>query len=636
MTSVVMVFGTVACSKDNPEVPGGEGKPISVTDLLKENDLASIVEWTYALDAVTDNALFYVKEAAVYSRQYVPVYVKAKKKLRALKDACPLPAEVVLCYNRDTHSNQDPSLVSVDIIKTDDGELAACVSNFKWNTNYTFRVNLQGETLTGVIATIDRNRDIIEIELPEYTVKLNDTKSGYNKSSDTYTGANTDFSEMLFNAFVARKIINCDPSNPDFDNVAAFVAKEGSLKSATREGDSSQLLFGDDFANAQFTSSSKLKEVWEGDKCLVRHVSTYCGQLVRLKLPVSVDLPEYDFLHLKYYTFSAKSEHDPLVIKYNFDGNDGSVEWWTQVNPLYGTGLSDTYGSELSNRYALKKYDINYLNLAEVAFNVVDKDDKILENSEIEAANLSVRFEYTDKTLESSPLPSLDVTSKFATYKDLWVDKTIFYFRTNEKTFIPVRGVLEIVSGDAVFEIPTRFDRPKNSVNYPDIQLDYSSFAIVGYNPFKPLEPKGSTIVLDENKIYQEPVLQTLDIKDNRPNGVSFDVMKDGKWVTGNVSASEAKSATPPSGGNGFMQGTLSYNAYGINLATAFTFDVSIPNDLKKLIYIKTIGKDPYIVVDYTSEVQFHGKIAIGVAVKLQNPWVDTTAEYDIIIKGID
>ena len=34
--------------------------------------------------------------------------------------------------------------------------------------------------------------------------------------------------------------------------------------------------------------------------------------------------------------------------------------------------------------------------------------------------------------------------------------------------------------------------------------------------------------------------------------------------------------------------------------------------------------------------VQFSGKLAIGVAVKLQNPWVDTTAEYDIIIKGID
>ena len=43
----------------------------------------------------------------------------------------------------------------------------------------------------------------------------------------------------------------------------------------------------------------------------------------------------------------------------------------------------------------------------------------------------------------------------------------------------------------------------------------------------------------------------------------------------------------------------------------------------------------PYIVYDYTSEVQFQGVVTIPVSVKLETPWQETlTFDYNINIKG--
>ena len=632
----MMVFGPVACKKDNPEGSGDGDGTISVSNLLKTYDLAAVIEWTYALDADTDNALFYTTDPADYSRKSAPISAKSKKLFQKLKSTCPLSAEVMLAYNRNTNSNEDPSTVYVDIISTEDGEPVVYIYGFKWDMNYIFSVNCNGKTLTGAIATVDRNRDVIEIELPEYVARINDPTSGYDKSEGTYKSPKTDFSETLFQAFVDNKIINCDPGHPDFADAAAFAGKEGKLKKATRDGDSGLLAFGNVYAYANFTAASRLKKIWQGNKCLVRHISTYCGQIVRLKMPVSVELPDYDFLHLTSYTFNTKKESVPFINKSAFEGNDGSVEWWISVNPFYKTGATNAYGEPISFRHVLKEYDVAYVDLAELAFNIVDANDNIMSDADIEAAGLSARFEYADKALGKRQLPDEDVTSKYSTYKDLWVDKTIFYYRTNEKRFIPVRGILEVTSGDAVFEIPTRFDRPKESVEHPGVQLDYSSFAVVGWNPFKPIEAEGFTIVLDEHKIYQEYVLQSLNIKDNRPNGVSYDVMKNGKWVNGNVLSYNAEDGTYPAGGNGYLFGTRAYTAYGINAATAFSLEYSIPNHLKKMVTIDLVGKDPYIFVDYTSEVQFQGTVDIGVTLKLNNPWADARTEFNITIKGID
>ena len=238
----------------------------------------------------------------------------------------------------------------------------------------------------------------------------------------------------------------------------------------------------------------------------------------------------------------------------------------------------------------------------------------------------------------------MDQIEEFVLYQSLWVDNTVFYYRTNEKKFVPALGTLGILSGETVFELPTRFDTPKASVKYPDEMLDYSTYAMVRWTPFQEPKAEGYTIVLDENQIYSVPLFKGMELKDNRPNGVSFYVIEDGEWVIGDA----AENATAASKTNGYIEGIAANEAYHIN--TTFTYDdLELPAELRKLLSVKfsADGEEfvdeqdeegtltPYIVFDYTSEVQFHGVVTIPVVVALENPWQETLKfKYNIVIKG--
>ena len=515
-----------------------------------------------------------------------------------------------------------------------DDEVVAAISGFKWGMNYSFSIKYGGgHTISGVIATVDRKRDVIDITLPEYVIKLNDVASGYNMVKDTYTGPKEYFSGDLFDAFVTNKIINADPENPDFSSAAAFVAKEGKLTAGNQEGDSDLLAFGDVFAMAKITPSSKLKETWEGDKCIVRHVYTYCGQLVKLIQPLRIEFPDYDYLHLNYYTFNPGIEVADFITRLEFEGNDGSVQWWTQVYPSYFITKGGEQWERVSNRYGLTEFDIAYIDLAELAFNVVDGDDNIMDDADVAAAMLSVRFTYAGQDQGSKPLPAADVTPKYKVYDDLWVGGSVFHYRTNEKGFIPVRGILAVVSGDALFEIPTRFDRPKASVKQPDIMLDYSSYALVAWRPFKVAENLDFEIVLDEKKVYQVPLLKEL--RDNRPNGVSYYVIKDGAWEVGNVPFSDAQAGIHTSSSNGYVMGITAYDAYGINPDTDFKCELkdNLSAAVKKLISVQMVGGVPHICVDNTTQTSFPASSKIGVTLELDNPWDVVRYTFDVTVK---
>ena len=635
---LMAVSALLSCSKTDPDEglekinPGEE--TISISDLVKHYDLAAIVDWNYADDVEIDHALLTHTDAQ-YSRNEVALSINAKseKKVSDATDYGAISASLSPAYNRVTRVFEEPTGVTLHITLSGN-KAKTSIQGMKWDMNYYFTVYYGKKTINGIVATVDRNRDVIEIELPEWVIKLNDKNSGYNKSNDTYTKSKQDFSDALFNKFVSNKIINADAGHPDFENAAAFLAKEGIIQNYAQEGDCDLISFSDGSATTKIKPSSKLKEALENGNSLVRHVTTYCGQIVKISQPISVDYPGYDFMHLKYYTFNTETSYsqDSFIQNYGFDENDGSVKWWTRVYPSYfitkGTGHD-----RISNRRALAQFDISYINLAELAFNVVDEQDQIMDEEEISAANLSVRFSYTDKDLGEQPLPTVDATSEYKTYQDLWVDKTVFYYRTCEKDFIPVRGTIAIKSGDAEFEIPTRFDRPKASVKYPDVTLDYSTFAIVQWQPFKiPTDP-GFEITLDEHKIYRFPMLQEL--MDNRPNNLSYNVIKNGAWVVGNVKPADAESN--PSYGNGYIKGIKACDAYGIDPNTGLSFEAEggIPTDLKKMVSIQMYNGFPHFIFDYNSQIQFQGKFEIPITCTLVNPWDTVQFTYTITIKGI-
>ena len=214
-----------------------------------------------------------------------------------------------------------------------------------------------------------------------------------------------------------------------------------------------------------------------------------------------------------------------------------------------------------------------------------------------------------------------------------------------------------------LFELPTRFDTPKASVDFPDEMLDYSKYAVVRWTPFKEPVAQGYTIVLDENMIYRVPLFKGMFLEDNRPNGTSYYVINDGEWVMGNVTAEfdadgNCTSYTAPEGEtpNGYAAEVRADQAY--HITTTFTYnELALEPSLRKLLSVQyfdgesyltkeefdTLSEDaqaaciPYIVYDYRSEVEFRGKVDMDCTVQLENPWQETLKfKYVITIKGVN
>jgi hypothetical protein len=285
------------------------------------------------------------------------------------------------------------------------------------------------------------------------------------------------------------------------------------------------------------------------------------------------------------------------------------------------------------------------LNLTELAFNIVDKDDEIMTEEDIEAAGLKVKFTFADASLGSQTLPYKDkLGGTYSTYNDLFLDASVFYYAASDMDFIRLKGEIETKEG----KVRTRFDTPKASVKYPEEVLDYSTFALVPWLPFNKmtLAKDKYTIQLDEHKIYAVPLADVtgLTMKDNRPHGVSYYVIKDGDWIIGDAEPD----ATAADGGNGYINGVSSRQAYGITPIATVT-DSGISTDLKKLMGVKYSADGvsfadeqnsegslmPYFVVDYTSEIQFMGEITIPVTITFESAWQNVSAQFTIVVKGL-
>lgn len=362
--------------------------------------------------------------------------------------------------------------------------------------------------------------------------------------------------------------------------------------------------------------------------------------------PDDPDLPGpdagYDFLHNSNYTFNSKMGDGSFIQKYDFASNDGRVEWWTRVNPAYYTRpASNSPGSmdRISFRHALADYATAAIDLASLAFNVVDCNDRILSDQELEDAGLEVKFEYADDALGAKLLPASSQTAELRYYKDLWQGNTSLLFRTNEMPFIPVKASLFKKTGNSSVELPTRFSTPRASVEYPSDILDYSSFAVVNWLPFGEITCEDVRIVLNGHKQYRIPLAQSINLKDSRPGGISYNVIENGQWVTGNVSSWDISKGTYSSSDgkdpNGYIDGISSKDAYHLG---DLEFDMEaikakVSGDLRRLIsFVYSYnGKDfsmtpmdgatPYLSFDYYSGIQFNGSISIPVHVELPNPW---------------
>ena len=694
---------------------------VEITKPLGSVDASAEIIWTYEEDADVDHNKFYEtgEDPQIYSRTAYEIdldaddvaYLKDKLALELTDFAKLTPNKLTIQVADKPAEGAEPEFedladdatFAIEEVVIKDGKLVANFVDFEWDKIYKvvavyngldendkvieregmeeFPANI---TVTGILTTIDRNREPVVLGPYEHTFIVNGEEyydGYYHWESDPLYGD-------IFKAFDEEGVINVKGEkheNGDFEYDAekeefAVAELEGKLKAAADPGTAKgyidiknaedvdvyawtmktvtpEILAGDIFSSGK--RSEEDPNLWLGNT-VTRNITTYIGEEVQFSFIFNYKVPDYNFLHLRFYTFNKDEEVDGFVTKRDFADNDGSVLWWTQVNPSYFTSVATPNTSETeaqkreSFRHALADYDVSYINLAELAFNVVDENDDIIEDADLEELGLKAKFIYTDETQGDVELPEVDqIDPEFLLYKSLWVDNTVFYYRTNEKKFIPALGTLtltvgEVGQGGYPFPVATRFEFPKNAVKeaFKDVELDYSTYAMVRWTPFKAPKADGFTIVLDENKIYREPLFKGMELKDNRPNNVSYYVIKDGEWVVGNVAEWDSEAGTYTTGGNGYVKDIAANDAY--HITTDFVYDTTgIPAELKKLLSIKyssdgvnfvdekAEGLTPYVVYDYTSEVQFHGVITIPVVVVLDNPWQEQIKfVYDITIKG--
>ena len=641
---------------------------VEITRPLAALTAATTITWTYQVDAGVDHASF-VGDDFVYAHEGESIALEGLEDLASKYgiEIGDFEEEGVTCdiVVKDAEGNDVSEDVLIENLEVDEDndQFIADFSGFDWGTTYTYEITFHLDAadviVTGTLTTVDRKRDTIIIDLGQHAFILNGEE--YDRDEDVYeTAEPVEFREDLYNAFITNGIITA----ADFEDADAFVPADGDEQEAhleavaeedinveTELGEDEaladlddQMTFGDVFASFAATSE-ELHDIFTAGKKQVFFVTTYIGQKVKVVWDITVDLPEYNFLHLRFYAWNVDEEVTDFVTKRDFADNDGSVKWWTQVNPSYFYAEN----ANESNRFALHHYDVANIDLAQLAFNVVDEEDAIINPERFEEEYLRAYFDYTDENLGETALPAVNAINNLSIYNDLWMDNTTFYYGTCEKKFIPVRGHLGVMSGETFFEIPTRFTTPKNSVEYPDVALDYSTYALVRWTPFKEPVAEDVTIVLDENKEYRVSLYSGMGLKDNRPNGVSYDVIVDGEWVEGNIRSSAAAGATAETG-NGFVSGVNAKEAYGIRDYFDYA-NVQLPDELATLLnfqYYSPRSRQwhssnpegryiPYIVYDYKAELQFYGTVVIPVKVILRTPWQEPiNFEYNIIIKGVD
>lgn len=638
------------------DTPFGKFEYNSYVDIIRPMvtvKASAAIDWEYSLDAAVDHDRYYNAEG-IYSRREQPMEMEGETGLDPSVFDGQKPASLVV---RNAKGKDVTS--SVDFVPNP-GTGKMYISGFEWDDKYTFEAiydfGAEKVKVKGEVVTRDRNRETIVLDLPAYKFVLNGPD--FNPDAVLYS-ASVDLKDEFFDAFVAGKIIN-QGAEPDFATPDAFVSGEGVLTVCPVEH-SMFLAASDDYVTIT-AAPYELRYLLENpEEVQSITVSTYTGQEVQIILPVSVDFPSYDFLHHSNYTFRASYDLGlgTSINTYDFAANDGSVTWWSQVAPAYyTTGADPTYYQDRStSRYGLYDYDVCNIDLATLAFMVVDENDQPLDPDKLEELGITVRFGYTQPELGDQPLPLFDMSEDKMTYSDLWEDETTFYYRTNEFSFIPMRGTLSITSGGTEFFIPTRFDGPRYSKTYGE-DLDYSGYALVGYDPFYVMTAPNITCNLngesDVNYIIDDkygfvyiPLAGRVSLWDKRPGDVFFQVLDNGKWVTGNVSPADAASGKPVPEGNGFVEGVKANNAYCFFYNHSATIGTDfLPGSMKSRIAVcysvegsrfsSEQGFDmwPYLRLDL-SEIEFHGVLSIPVYLELQSPWQPAlTADYWLTIEN--
>ena len=601
----------------------------------------------------------------------------------------------------------DDATFEIANVAIKDGKLFADFLNFEWDKVYkvTAEYELQFAVITvnGTFKTYDRNREPVTINKYEYTFGINEfdeeTGLGYKAGADGAPGyyyyKSPAMKDAIFAAFVENGVIDVNPAGvregfADFEDVDAFWTGELYNRTETYEEDGATVAgtankyviirktdgtYAETRSNKKQISAKDLLAMNSGVQSpddpyvflgneLYRYITSYIGEKIVIPFQFNYRVPAYDFLHQTNYTF-----------------DDG--QWYSMASPKYDV-----------NKKSLKKYDVEYMNVPALAFNIVDKNKRYFNYKDEPIADddpkyfyndsLKINFYYTDPAMDETDIEEQSATDELKKYGQLWFnafdqaayyhveeaknfEHTVFYYRSTRDA-IPMFGTLEIACDGVRFPIPTSFEE-NNGGKYVASEIrgeetDYSNFELRAWKPFYvPTYTRELEVKLDEHGKYVVNVLEGLQFFDGREVAAStpLDEVKD-PFVEGTYKLDAFNNGTTsyfrpmlgfnedPQGGepvwgwvvgdadstNGYYPGVSSWDAYDLQEKSFVFSKDGVPMDLRRLI---DIDEETYTMTfDYNSQIQFYDTATISFGFDLQSPWqkFDEPFKVNVVIKGLN
>ena len=601
----------------------------------------------------------------------------------------------------------DDAAFKIENVAIKDGKLFADFLNFEWDKVYkvTAEYELQYAVITvnGTFKTYDRNREPVTINKYEYTFGINEfdeeTGLGYKAGADGAPGyyyyKSPAMKDAIFAAFVENGVIDVNPAGvregfADFEDVDAFWTGELYNRTETYEEDGATVAgtankyviirktdgtYAETRSNKKQISAKDLLAMNSGVQSpddpyvflgneLYRYITSYIGEKIVIPFQFNYRVPAYDFLHQTNYTF-----------------DDG--QWYSMASPKYDV-----------NKKSLKKYDVEYMNVPALAFNIVDKNKRYFNYKDEPIADddpkyfyndsLKINFYYTDPAMDETDIEEQSATDELKKYGQLWFnafdqaayyhveeaknfEHTVFYYRSTRDA-IPMFGTLEIACDGVRFPIPTSFEE-NNGGKYVASEIrgeetDYSNFELRAWKPFYvPTYTRELEVKLDEHGKYVVNVLEGLQFFDGREVAAStpLDEVKD-PFVEGTYKLDAFNNGTTsyfrpmlgfnedPQGGepvwgwvvgdadstNGYYPGVSSWDAYDLQEKSFVFSKDGVPMDLRRLI---DIDEETYTMTfDYNSQIQFYDTATISFGFDLQSPWqkFDEPFKVNVVIKGLN
>ena len=633
-------------------------------------EISNVIKWTYGLDADVDHNIFYQtgETPDAYSRELTftsPTLLSYAAELEGREPDEITIAIVNMKGEEEALAPTDKAAVSK--AKVMSGQLTADFTGFKWGNKYkigfVFQIQEGKILLWDTLNAVDRYREPVVLPTQEYTFDINvkdeATELGYIAQSPVensyYYWKSGSLTSAVYKAFLEKGIV----TEEDFSKASAFTAAEltGFVFMADPSGTADGYIDVDKkklvLKTLKTLKASELKgELFNSGKQdpedpyrfvgneVTRIVTTYTGQQVVLPARLSYRVPEYDFIHQGNFTF-----------------NDGSV-WYTTASPKYD-----------SNKQSLKSYDASKMNVAKMAFFVIDNKGRFYDyvSAVYESdpdffydKNLIVSFDYRGPDpMGEMPLDAQCATGLITTFDDLWSDDTeldaanfkhtVFYYRT-VRDAIPMRGTLEVVSGNTRFEIPTSFEAGGQDKYLA--KNDYSTFELHPWKPFYVLNyNKDISLTVSASKLYTVNLFRGIQIYDGRQvaasTPVAGDVFKGAEgvyliddfnggvksyfrpligtsasssvlgWIVGNTKL-DGKPVVASDKANGFYDGVSVREAYGLRIS-GITSDLSgVPQQFRSRINVDT---DNCKMTFDNSDGTFSGTAVASFQVEIQSPW---------------